>query len=136
MELNGDKIGMRDFPELNSVNERLRDDYIEDSKLGLKRWNKIIENEGIDFRFHLPHRAFHRGIGQFASVNTDPQGNILTEGEWDIKKNNWLPNDEDHQFVQSLMVPVTEPGKIAGWIAPPRGKINRNPFDFEFIRFH
>ena len=136
MELDGDKIGMRDFPELNSVNERLRDDYIEDSKLGLKRWNKIIENEGIDFRFHLPHRAFHRGIGQFASVHTDPLGNILTEEEWDIKKNNWLPNDDDHQFVKSLMIPVTEPGKIAGWIAPPRGKINRNPFEFEFVRFN
>ena len=56
--------------------------------------------------------------------------------EWDSKKEQWLPSDDDHEFVQSLMIPVTEPGKIAGWIAPPKGKINRQPFEFEFVRFH
>jgi len=34
------------------------------------------------------------------------------------------------------MQPVTEPGKIAGWIAPLKGKINRHPFEFEFVRFN
>ncbi len=136
MDLSGDKFGLCEVPELNSVNERLRDDYIEDSEIGLRRWNKIIEESGIDFRFDLPHRAFHRNIGQFTSVQTDPQGNLISEVEWEAQMNNWLPSDEDHKYVQSLMKPVTQPGKIAGWIAPPRGKINRQPFEFEFVRFH
>ena len=136
MECKDDKIRMAEVPELNSVNERLRDDYIDDSELGLRRWNKIIEDAGIDFRFSLPHRAFHREIGQFASVQADPEGKLLSKKEWDSKKEQWLPSDDDHEFVQSLMIPVTEPGKIAGWIAPPKGKINRQPFDFEFVHFH
>ncbi|MEE3124066.1 MAG: benzoyl-CoA 2,3-epoxidase subunit BoxB, partial [SAR324 cluster bacterium] len=136
MECKDDKISMAEVPELNSVNERLRDDYIDDSELGLRRWNKIIEDAGIDFRFSLPHRAFHREIGQFASVQADPEGKLLSKREWDSKKEQWLPSDDDHEFVQSLMIPVTEPGKIAGWIAPPKGKINRQPFEFEFVRFH
>ena len=118
------------------MNERLRDDYIDDSQLGLRRWNKIIEDAGIDFRFSLPHRAFHREIGQFASVQADPEGKLISQKEWNSKKEQWLPSDDDHEFVQSLMIPVTEPGKIAGWIAPPKGKINRQPFEFEFVRFH
>ena len=136
MECKDDKISMAEVPELNSVNERLRDDYIDDSELGLRRWNKIIEDAGIDFRCSLPHRAFHREIGQFASVQADPEGKLLSKREWDSKKEQWLPSDDDHEFVQSLMIPVTEPGKIAGWIAPPKGKINRQPFEFEFVRFH
>ena len=136
MEVSGDTINMNEVPELNSVNERLRDDYIDDSKLGVRRWNRTIEDAGIDFRFSLPHRAFHRQIGQFASIEADPQGNLISMEEWEQGKNEWLPNQEDQGFVQSLMQPVTEPGKIAGWIAPPRSRINRQPFKFEFVRFH
>ena len=31
--------------------------------------------------------------------------------------------------------PVYEPGKIAGWIAPPRTGLNNNSFDFEYVKF-
>jgi len=31
---------------------------------------------------------------------------------------------------------VTEPGKIAGWIAPPKGRINRQSFEFKYVRFN
>ncbi len=34
----------------------------------------------------------------------------------------------------SLMKPVTEPGKIASWIAPPKRGINKLPVDYEYIR--
>ena len=33
------------------------------------------------------------------------------------------------------MRPVYEPGKIAGWIAPPRKGINDKPFDYEYVHF-
>jgi benzoyl-CoA 2,3-dioxygenase component B len=30
---------------------------------------------------------------------------------------------------------VVEPGKFAGWIAPPAVGINRQPIDFDYVRF-
>ena len=30
---------------------------------------------------------------------------------------------------------VTEPGKYANWIAPPVVGINRQPIEFEYVRF-
>jgi benzoyl-CoA 2,3-dioxygenase component B len=32
------------------------------------------------------------------------------------------------------MVQVTEPGKMAGWIAPPTAGINRQPIDYEYVK--
>jgi benzoyl-CoA 2,3-dioxygenase component B len=136
LELKGDHIVKVDAPALNSVNERLRDDYIVDCDIGVRRWNKIITDSGIDFKLKLPHRAFQRGIGQFSEIQCDPQGNIITQAEWERRHHEWLPTQDDQEYIQSLMQKVTEPGKIAGWIAPPKGKINRHPFEFEFVRFN
>src|SRR5262245_20429005 len=33
-----------------------------------------------------------------------------------------------------LMKPVTELGKIANWIAPPKTGVNHRPFEFEYVR--
>jgi benzoyl-CoA 2,3-dioxygenase component B len=33
------------------------------------------------------------------------------------------------------MKPCLEPGKFAGWIAPPVMGINRQPVDFEYVKF-
>jgi benzoyl-CoA 2,3-dioxygenase component B len=44
-----------------------------------------------------------------------------------------LPTTEDLTFVRSLMHPVYERGKIAGWVAPPRQGINGKPFDYEYV---
>jgi benzoyl-CoA 2,3-dioxygenase component B len=30
---------------------------------------------------------------------------------------------------------VVEPGKFAGWIAPPATGIDRHPLEFEYVRF-
>ena len=49
---------------------------------------------------------------------------------------NWLPSEEDRAFVASLMGRVVEPGKFANWIAPPAMGINRQPVDFEYVRFN
>ena len=136
LELNGDKIVKIEVPALNAVNERLRDEYIRDCDIGVRRWNKIIEDAGIDFQFKLPHRAFNRNIGQFSEIKTDPEGEIITLTEWDSRHEEWLPTQEDKSYILSLMRPVTEPGKIAGWIAPPKGKINRQDFKFEFVCFN
>ena len=135
-EVREENIIKNESPALNSINERLRDDYIADCDLGIRRWNKIIENSGHDFRFLLPHRAFNRNIGHFSNISADPEGIIISQQEWETRCNEWLPSESDQSFVQSLMKPVTEPGKIAGWIAPPKGRINRQSFEFEYVRFN
>ena len=43
--------------------------------------------------------------------------------------------EEDRAFVHSLMGRVAEPGKFANWIAPPATGINRQPVNFEYVRF-
>jgi benzoyl-CoA 2,3-dioxygenase component B len=123
-----------EVPALNSINERLRDDYIKDCQRGINRWNKLIKDAGIDFEITLPHRAFHRQIGAFAKANVSPEGVTMTEEEWNKHSPSWLPSDKDHGYVKSLMTQVTEPGKFASWIAPPRIGINNQAIDFEYVR--
>jgi len=133
-EQDGETMTVREQPALQSLNERLRDDYIVDCQRGLDRWNRIIKEHGIDFEFRLPHRAFHRKIGTFADVRVSPEGRLLTEAEWGPKKRQWLPTPEDEAYVQSLMQPVTERGKFATWIAPPARGVNSQPVDFDYVR--
>ena len=58
----------------------------------------------------------------------------ISEAEWDKKKGEWLPSEADYSYVQSLMKPVTEPGKFANYIAPPIRGINRLPIAYEYVR--
>jgi benzoyl-CoA 2,3-dioxygenase component B len=132
--LDGDRIVVREEPALTSLNERLRDDYVADCARGVARWNQVIQRHGIDFELRLPHRGFHRAIGGFAEVRVSPDGRLVSEAEWDARKHEWLPTEEDHAHVQGLMQPVTEPGKFANWIAPPARGINNQPIDFEYVR--
>ena len=132
--LRGDRIVDSDEPALPSLNERLRDDYIVDCQRGVDRWNKIIRDHGIDVQLRLPHRAFQRVIGAFSEVRVSPDGRLLSQAEWDAGKSAWLPTEDDEAFVQSLMQPVTEPGKFASWIAAPSRGINGQPVEFEYVR--
>ena len=125
----------REVPMLNALNEVLRDDFIRDSVAGVGRWNKVIEKAGIPFRLTVPHKAFHRNIGALAGVKVSPEGKVVSEAEWNAKVNQWLPSAEDRAFVSSLMGRVVDTGKFANWIAPPVMGINRQPVDFEYIRF-
>jgi benzoyl-CoA 2,3-dioxygenase component B len=59
----------------------------------------------------------------------------VSEAEWAAKVAEWLPTANDRAFVASLMGRVVEPGKFANWIAPPPLGINRQPIDFEYVRF-
>ena len=126
----------REVPMLNALNEVLRDDFIKDSIAGVNRWNKVIEKAGIPFRLVTPHKAFNRKIGALSGVRVSPDGRVVSEAEWAAHEREWLPSAEDRAFVASLMGKVTEPGKFANWIAPPVMGINRQPVDFEYVRFN
>ena len=130
------KIVEQPVSALSSLNERLRDDYITDSVRGIGRWNRIIDKAGIAFRLKVPHKAFNRKIGTFAGVPVSPDGRILTQADWNRQERGWLPTPEDRAFVASLMGRVAAPGAFANWIAPPAVGVNRQPADFEYLRFN
>ena len=128
-------LATREVPMLNALNEVLRDDFIKDSIAGVERWNKVIAKHELPFRLTVPHKAFNRKIGSFSGLRVSPDGRVVTEAEWQAHEREWLPSAEDRAFVASLMGRVVEPGKFAGWIAPPPMGINRQPLDFEYVRF-
>ena len=130
------KLATLEVPELNALNERLRDDFIKDTVAGVGRWNKVMQKLGIDHPLTVPHKAFHRQIGSFAGIKVSPDGRIVSEAEWNGNVRDWLPTDEDRTYVGSLMRCVVEPGKFANWIAPPTTGINKQPIDFEYVRFN
>ena len=128
------QIAKVDEPALTALNMRLRDDYSEDCARGVERWNKIIEKEGIKFRLELPHVAFNRSIGEFRDIHVSPKGIILSDADWAKTRDQYLPSRSDGAFIESLMMPVFEPGKFASWIAPPKVGIDNKPGDFEYVQ--
>jgi len=128
------KITRIDEPALTALNMRLRDDYSEDCAKGVERWNKIIDKAGIKFRLELPHTAFHRQIGEFKNVHATPAGVIISDAEWAKKRGDYLPSESDGAFIESLMQPVSEPGKYANWIAAPKVGIDNKPGEFEYVK--
>ncbi|MCG3189338.1 MAG: Benzoyl-CoA oxygenase component B [Burkholderiaceae bacterium] len=135
LDVDNGKLFEKQVPMLNALNEVLRDDYIKDSIAGVERWNKVIEKAGIALRLKTPHKAFHRQIGTLSGVKVAPDGRVVSDQEWNASVAQWLPTDDDRAFVASLMGRVAEPGKFANWIAPPVMGINRQPVDFEYVRF-
>ena len=124
----------REVPLRNAMNEVLRDDYIADCERGVKRWNRILAARGLPDRLALPSRRFHRRIGVYAGARFDPDGLLISESDWQSRRDGWLPTADDRDHVRHLMRPVTEPGKIANWIAEPRRGVHGRPFGFEYVR--
>jgi benzoyl-CoA 2,3-dioxygenase component B len=134
LKLVNGEIKRVDEPALTAINMRLRDDYTADCQRGIDRWNKIIDKTGVGFRLELPHVAFHRQIGEFKDIEATPTGQLLDVATWTRDKDKWLPSKDDGDYIASLMKPVTEPGKYASWIAPPRVGIDNKPGDFEYVK--
>jgi benzoyl-CoA 2,3-dioxygenase component B len=123
-----------DEPALTTLNARLRDDYAEDCRKGVQRWNKVIQKAGVDFELALPHVAFHRKVGQFAGTSITPEGEAISAEAWDARQGEWLPSDADMEYIHSLMKPVLGTGNYAPWIAKPKVGIDNKPGDFEYVR--
>jgi benzoyl-CoA 2,3-dioxygenase component B len=132
--INNGRLEEREVPLRNALNEVLRGEYVTDCERALARWNKFIGEEGVEVRLTLPSTRFHRHVGEYAGHSFDPAGNMITAEEFEAHRDEWLPTIEDREYVRSLMIPVTEPGKIANWIAPPPAGIKGKPFEFEYVR--
>jgi benzoyl-CoA 2,3-dioxygenase component B len=128
--------GSEDVPMLNALNELMRESYIKDCEIGLKRWNRMIERAGHAFRLTLPSSRFRRSIGAWANQPADPQGNVLEKSTYEKKLYEWIPSEADRAFVHSLMQRVAEPGKMAAWIAPPERGINNLPVEYKYVELH
>lgn len=126
------RVTERRVPALSALNATLRSDYIADCQKGVDRWNRLLAEVGAALR--LPHPGFNRRVGAYAGHHISVDGRLVGAGEWDSQADSWLPNDSDRDHVAALMVPVTDPGRMAGWLAPPASGIGTRPVDFEYVR--
>ena len=93
------------------MNEVMRESYIKDCEIGIKRWNMQIQRAGHDLRLFLPHYRFRRSIGVWANLPVDPHGKLLEREQFDRLLPGWLPSEADKAFVRSLMQQVKTPGR-------------------------
>jgi len=121
-------------PTRSAMNEIARRAYMADCEIGLKRWNRLLQKAGYDFQLKLPSARFRRSIGSWAGFPTTPDGEPISADAWNARKGEFVPSEQDKAFVRSLMVQVTEPGKMAGWIAPPDRGINNLPVSYEYVK--
>lgn len=129
------KIAQEEVPLRNAMNEVLRDEYVKENEKGIQYWNRECQKAGIDFEFKYPHRRFNRKVGEWANGRFHVEtGEPMDEAAYDAVIGDWLPSQEEADYVKSLMVPVTETGKFANWVAPPLRGINSQPVDFEYVK--
>ncbi|MGH8013964.1 MAG: benzoyl-CoA 2,3-epoxidase subunit BoxB, partial [Candidatus Binataceae bacterium] len=124
------------IPMRRAMNAVLRDAYVQDCERGLKRWNRELERRDLAARLYLPAIFFNRKVGLCANLPCEPGGGLIPADEFASRLNEWLPSEHDRARVAELIKPVYEPGKIAGWIAPPARGVNNQPLDFEYVRMH
>jgi benzoyl-CoA 2,3-epoxidase subunit B len=125
-------IGERRADALAALNETLRDDYVADCQKGVDRWNRSLAEVGRELK--LPHVGFNRAVGVFAAHRVAPDGSVVDLDQWSAGVDGWLPTASDREFVESLMVGVTEPGAMAGWLAAPSAGIHAKPPEYEYVQ--
>src|SRR6266566_2511341 len=128
------RLVTEEVPALSALNVDLRGEYVADCATGVKRWNRALAGAGLHHRLFLPHEGFNRHVGGYAGAHITPEGKLIGQAEWERGRDAWLPSAADRARVAELMQPVYEPGKFAGWIAPPSAGINGVPPDFEYVR--
>jgi benzoyl-CoA 2,3-epoxidase subunit B len=125
-----------EIPMRSAMNEVTRAAYVADCEIGVRAWNRQIAEAGYAFHLKLPSPRFHRAVGVWARAHTDPQGHPIGAAEWAAHRREWLLDESDRAFVKSLMQRVIEPGKVAGWLAPPEIGIDNLPAVYEYVRLH
>ncbi len=124
------KVEEKDIPLRRAMNAVLLDAYIADCKRIVARWNRDLKTHNCDFQFVLPDHKFNRHQGVYSGFRFSPAGEPIDEAAWTHHHGQWLPTQEDRDYVKSCMVRVTEPGKFANYIAPPSKGPNDQPIDF------
>ena len=95
----------------------------------------MIEKTGVNFRFTLPHVAFHRQIGEFRDVLATPAGELVDEARWQARAGPLAAVESRWRFHRSAdELGDARRAKFAGWIAPPKVGIDNKPGDFEYVK--
>ncbi len=128
------KLIEKGIPLRNAMNAVLRDEYIADCAKAVRKWNKVLEKEGLDVRLTLPNARFHRHQGIYAGHFFNPAGELIDEAAFEAQRDQWLLVPADNDYLHSIMKPVYEPGKFANWIAAPARGIEGQAGDFEYVR--
>jgi benzoyl-CoA 2,3-dioxygenase component B len=123
-----------EVPLRNAMNEVLRDQYVEDCQRGVDRWNKRLAEASLSERLRLPSKRFYRHIGLYTDMPFDGDGRLLAKDEWERRKKEWLPTEDDRAYIATLQRAVREPGQIANWIGKPARGIKGLPFEYEYVR--
>jgi len=130
------RLTSQEIPMRRAMNACLLDDYIDDANRSVERWNAVLEEHGLSERVALPSKRFNREVGLYANLPVNPAGEFIGEAAYASQRDAWLPSEDDRAYIDSVMVPVYEPGKVAGWIAPPKKGIHGQPLDFQYVLFH
>ena len=113
------------------MNEITRLEYVKDCNVGVTRWNMGIKRAGVDFELKLPSTRFRRaGRRRGPASRPTPRASRSARPSSTRRRTTGCPAEADIAFVKSLMQRVTEPGKMAGWIAPPDRGINAQPVEY------
>jgi len=98
---------------------------------------RVVETvERIKGSLWMGKEDFRRSIGPWAGQAVDPSGAVVEKEFFEKNLKSWIPSADDKVFVHSLMKQVAEPGKMAGWIAPPDRGINNLPVEHEYVKLH
>jgi benzoyl-CoA 2,3-dioxygenase component B len=121
-------------PMRKAINEVARETYLREIDAVVDRWNRMLAKMEIKFAFARPDKRFNRKIGAYKNFCFTPAGRRISREEFEAGMKQWMPSEAEKAHVRSLMKPVYEPGKIAGWIAPPARGVDGKPVDWAYVR--
>ena len=116
-----------------------------DDHPGDSRWTALPKRETIGkaggelFSPHgwtPPVQAQAQPTREVAAKPVAPDGKLIEQAAYEQQLVEWIPSEADRVFVHSLMQRVIEPGKIAGWIAPPERGVNNLPVEYAYVKLH
>ncbi len=124
-----------EVPMRDALNGAMRQAYFKEVQQLLGRLNRMIERASVRHTLRLPSQRFNRKFGVYANDFFTPAGDRVGMPLFESMHTSWLPTDADRAHLASIMAPVRESGKIAGWIAPPQRGINSQAaLDFDYVR--
>jgi benzoyl-CoA 2,3-dioxygenase component B len=132
----GTPAGTEEVPMLNALNEVMRESYLKDCEIGLKRWNRQIERAGFPSASPCPPRASAAPSARGRASRSTRRGRCFRRRSTKRSSIPGFPRKPTAPFVHSLMQKVVEPGKMAAWIAPPERGINNLAVGYEYVKLH
>jgi benzoyl-CoA 2,3-dioxygenase component B len=132
----GDRMTTQEIPLRRAMNALLLDAYVADCKRIVNRWQRDLTRFDLGLDVTLPSQKFNRRQGVYSEHYFTPEGELTTEADFEKHRGEWLPTTADREYVQSCMIGVYEPGKIANWISPPARGVNEQPLDFDYVKLN